>query len=563
MRDKPTDELIGFLISYMKRPPTDARDRSVLNSAIGAFYSLEVTAGELKALWNAFGEHGIYHSDLLHFYIRVFLGYDIPRKRFCRQHIAPFTFIEQMFFERVRNAIAFANRTGGKTINVAILNHLNMRFKPECEIASAGAIQAQADRMYGYFQSFHKGELFAPLLDGDMTKSRSFYQNGSKIEIITGSVKGLNSPHPHKAIIDEVELMDWAVLQEGLSMTISSKDIMAQQIFCSTRKYELGTFQRLLDKAKKTSGEQGYVIFKWCIWEILEKCRRKCKKDPRYGDCPIEHVCHGRAHKCSGFYDLSDFIDKVLTLDKDTLDAQWFNRRPSRSLLVYGDYWNKAVHFIPRRQIQGTVVKIASLDFGSSPGHDFVFQVWEVDVSKLKAQLEELGPGEIPTAKPVFYLTYEYRAGGSPLENHARWIKSCPFWDEDLIIFADPSAKQQRLDLEATYGISTFEANNAVTAGIDSVRSHMQIRGDNETYFYIFNDYLDKTDKKLKGTHEEFALYRYKITPDGRPDPEKPMQVNDHGMDATRYAIASAVPYFVEMFTPVFEDIVEDEEWPF
>ncbi|KKK67881.1 hypothetical protein LCGC14_2949660, partial [marine sediment metagenome] len=58
----------------------------------------------------------------------------------------------------------------------------------------------------------------------------------------------------------EVELMDWEVLQEGLSMSISRDDglgnensvIMGQNTFLSTRKYDSGTFQRLLDQAQLT-----------------------------------------------------------------------------------------------------------------------------------------------------------------------------------------------------------------------------------------------------------------------------------------------------------------------
>jgi len=85
------------------------------------------------------------NDEILHWYIWEYLGYKIPRKRICKDHgprcgsRAPFEYIADVFFERVEDVICFANRTGGKTLNTAILNHLDMTFKDDCEIASAGA----------------------------------------------------------------------------------------------------------------------------------------------------------------------------------------------------------------------------------------------------------------------------------------------------------------------------------------------------------------------------------------------------------------------------------------
>ncbi|GAG86811.1 unnamed protein product, partial [marine sediment metagenome] len=146
-----------------------------------------------------------------------------------------------MFFEMTRNSIVFANRTGGKTINVAILNHLDMMFKPGCDICSAGAVLEQSERCYTYFKTFHNNEFLYKMYKGVPTKHRTYYENDSKLEVITGTEKGLNGPHPAKARIDEVELMDWHVLQEGLSMTKTKEttdgtDIMSQNSFLSTRK---------------------------------------------------------------------------------------------------------------------------------------------------------------------------------------------------------------------------------------------------------------------------------------------------------------------------------------
>src|SRR4030042_175516 len=100
--------------------------------------------------------------------------YFIPRKRFCRMHVSPFAFVCDMFFENVRNSIAFASRTGGKTLNISILNHLDMAFKPQCEITSAGSTITQAGKMYQYFTQFHsQNHYLNDLLFKDPTKSKS------------------------------------------------------------------------------------------------------------------------------------------------------------------------------------------------------------------------------------------------------------------------------------------------------------------------------------------------------------------------------------------------------
>ena len=553
--------------------------RKKLEEIIKEFYKREDKTLYYEEIIGGLVERGINHPDILHFYIMEFLGYNIPRKNICNAHKSPFSFISEMFFEVVRNAIAFANRTGGKTTNTAILNHLDMAFKAGCEIASAGSTLDQAGKCYTYFTQFHnRNEYLKELYLKEPTVGRSFYKNGSLLEIITGTVKGLNSPHPNKARIDEVELMDWEVLQEGLSMAITrnspttGKEIMSQNCFSSTRKYDSGTMQRLLELAaadKRKVG--GFKVYNWCIWEVLEKCVRDCKNDKKYGDCVIWEVCKGKAKRCneSGFYKIDDFIDKVMLLDKDTLDSQWFNKRPSKQIFVYGNYWDRTKHMIPRFDFDmasSNIIVVGGIDFGSSPGHPFVYKEYICDCTAFRKEVEALtyGDQEIKS-KITFYLNYEYRSGSDTIEAHANRIKQSPNWQPEMPIFADPSAKQERVDLELIYGINTIEANNAVATGIDNVRAHLQLRG-NIAHYYIFEDYLDiaeaNTDRSnmLIGTDGEFEAYKFRRTKEGKINPKEPEKMNDHGMDIDRYVISTSMTYLREVFMPLFESI-DEEEW--
>lgn len=579
----PTEGLADRLLRFNALNITDASKKH--NRGLFTQYAEEFLIREDKndyleyILESLIRQNGPQNPDFLHFYIRAFLGFNIPRSRFCRKHVSPFTFISDMYFEVVRNSIAFANRTGGKTIDTAILNHLDMFFKAGCEIASAGATKEQAKKMYGYFVGFHnKNAYLREYLAKEPTVSFSIYKNNSQLEVITGSVKGLNSPHPNKARIDEVELMDWDVLQEGLSMSITGysadgHEIAAQNCFLSTRKYESGTFQRLLNLAKKDKRIRGgFKIYCWCIWEVLEKCTRKCKKDSYWGDCPIYEICNGRAHKCQGFYKLEDFIDKALILDKDTLDAQWFNKRPSRNVFVYGDYWSKRVHMLKGTKHEPiTALKsklwagreihfVAGIDFGSSPGHPFVFKIYAADVTDFKKAAENVEPDEIIMTKITFYLVYEYRSEKATLEEHAKRIKAAPYYINSIPIWADPSAKQERIELDEVYGIETYEADNSVETGIDNVRRHLQVIKGKANY-YIFNDYLDIDSNELVGTDEEFSLYKYRLTKEGLPNKKDPMKMHDHGMDVDRYVINSSSLYFREMFQSYDEEIEQGGYW--
>lgn len=531
---------------------------------------------------------GIWDEEVLYWYVQEFLGFTIPRTAVCSAHhpdrdkfdfphCAPFDYVRDMFYERVRDSIVFANRTGGKTTNVAILNHLDMAFKRECEVASAGAIMDQATKVYRYFTSIHKHPGLRGLLKKEPTQRMTLYSNDSMLEVVTGSVKGLNSPHPQKARIDEVELMEWDTLQEGLSMSVSKGRISGQMCFLSTRKYDGGTFARLLEESAAT----GAKVYDWCVFEVLEKCTRDCKDDPVHGQCPIVDKCKGMAHHCTseGFYQIEDWIGKARMLNKDVLDAQWFNLKPSQEALVYGGFWDAEVHYLPLPEGQSAgdwmpdsekLMVMGAIDFGSSPGHPFVYQKAWVDYSDVYRALEESEAGQPFDQlrfKLKFYVFYEYRSGSGTMAAHAAVIKASPQFRRGEVIFADPSAKQARIDLDQLHGVETWSAINAVEEGIDAMRAHLEVwhdyaaAGVAKSWYYILDGYLDCQEVELIGTHKEFELYRYAKGMDGKPNRRLPLKVHDHGLDCSRYLIQSAYEVIRAVAVPVVERVEQGGYW--
>lgn len=157
---------------------------------------------------------------------------------------------------------------------------------------------------------------------------------------------------------------------------------------------------------------------------------------------------------------------------------------------------------------------------------------------------------------------------------HSARIKDSPEYREGEVIFADPSAKQARIDLMETYKIDTYAAVNEVVDGIDSVRNHLEVYRDyadggrEKSNLYIVKGYLDKFEETggsedrrgLLGTHEEFDRYKYPKQQDGKVVRKIPVSINDHGLDCIRYNVHTAYGIIMDLVVPV-EDDVEGGYW--
>jgi hypothetical protein len=470
-------------------------------------------------------------DDELYEFVHLAYGIRLPRKVITEGHKSPFQFVSDLFFERVKNALGFANRTGGKTYTTALLNHLDMVFKHGCEIASAGAVKDQAARCYRYFVAFNELPWFIrftnnfALVTGkrfvvSSIQSKTEFGNNARLEIITGTETGFRGPHPNKARIDEIDELDWSVLQTGLSMAQTTGGIRGQNVFTSTRQKSDGSMNRLLSEASS----KGIEVYEWNVWETLERCDRKCINDEQHGTCPIFAFCQGRAHECDGFYKIDDFIDRVRLLDEQKFATEWLNEQPQRDKMVYPQFSLSKHVMTPERlekltgfdSPQWHWYRIAGIDFGSSPGHPFVY----------------LKLTRLPTHEWLVF--YEYVAEQKLLRDHAAAIQCSPFYSSSEIKYADWDA-QDRKEL-AALGISSVPAikgNNSVSVGLDKVSEYLYgypNKGTPELYVW----------HTCRTTIYEFQNYRWPMRADGTINKTgRPEQENDHTMDALRYALYS------------------------
>lgn len=292
-------------------------------------------------------------DDELHAWIKIHLGVDVPRTAVCEGHQAPFDFMADLYFEREQAAVAVANRGGSKTFISAALHLLNSKFKSFCESCSVGAVEQQALRCYEHMRKLlmFEGKCRQPEDNPDIEQSimrETQWRNKSKVEVLVGTINGVNGPHPQKVHADEVELMDPVVFDESRNMSASKNGIAAQDWITSTRKRAHGPMQSILNEiteAERMGVKPPYRLYMWCIFETaaaVPECGTTCGCEHvvkgKWDDNTkrtFKQVCKGRLKRSTGWIPLSDVHKTFRTVSKSVWEAQQECMRPSTEGLVY------------------------------------------------------------------------------------------------------------------------------------------------------------------------------------------------------------------------------------
>jgi hypothetical protein len=316
--------------------------------------------------------------DALHDWILFYMKVNIPRVVITEGHKAPFDFVADYLFGLITFAVVMANRSGGKTFIFGILATILSFVNDDTEIATVGAIQQQALKSYEYFQSFSSLFPFAFNVTS-FTMRQTELKNGSKYQVLAGTMSGVNSPHPQLAFFDEIDLMPWQILQQGLSMPQSKKGVRARTVLTSTRKFAGGVMQRMLDEA----ATKGYAVYFWNIWEVvaplpvnnpelMERIKRV------FGDELPEDI-----DQANGYYDWEDLIDKKLNLEDEVWATEWVCSRPGLQGIIYGTAYSDENNLITPdegmdlwKPPERGYIYLAE-DFGHSEGHpNVILPVW-------------------------------------------------------------------------------------------------------------------------------------------------------------------------------------------
>jgi hypothetical protein len=479
--------------------------------------------------------------DGLWYFIDEILGIKIPRINVCPDHDAPFDFVCAAFFEEYQNILVVANRSGGKTIDFSILDVLNSYLYDDCETATVGAIEAQAKKCYNYVHNWNQKEpISSDVVDSLMSKTH--YTNGSTIEVLTGTMSGVNAPHPQRVFIDEIELMAWNVLQEAFSMAQSKKTdkgtILAQTILTSSRKFATGPMERLLREAK----ERNFKVFKWCIKEVIEK------HDPEMCKVSIFHDdCQGDCEKCDGYYTFSDVISAKRRLDKDTWDSQWMCKKPMAHALVYPAF--DITRHVKKIEFNTSSPLHLSEDFGFASGHANVVGFWQFGsggkktmigeiwvegktdeeiILLVEQKIEELG--FVPNG--TFERMMEYKKHADPKETELRGI-----FNKAVSSWSCPPEEPSKISIRSNKGYSVVSQTDPeirkVSYGIPIVRRDLE------------QDLLC-IDISCVGTIAEMSAYSNIVMADGTIKDE-PAKKFDNGPDMIRYMYLNHFPYIAQV----------------
>ena len=226
------------------------------------------------------------------------------------------------------DCIVWANRGGGKTQLAAAATLLDCIFKPNCQVRILGGSLEQSKRMYEYLVNF------ADTNFADSVKDRAYvgkcrFKNNSRVEVLTQSARNVRGRHVQKLRCDEVELFDEDILTAAHFVPTSKDGILASMEIISTMHRPYGLMQKCVTEA----GASKMPIFKWCLWEVIQKCvDRNCSQ------CPLWSDCAGKAKNAAGYLSIDDAIAQMQRSSRAAWESEMLCLRPSLENSVFADF---------------------------------------------------------------------------------------------------------------------------------------------------------------------------------------------------------------------------------
>jgi hypothetical protein len=449
-------------------------------------------------------------------YIKVFLGIDVPDKQICPEHNSPLDYLWYSFNcdfiggvnpalqTKPANAdcVVWANRGGGKTDLAAIATLLDCIFKPFCQVRILAGSEDQAGRMYQYLTGFLRNG-FDKFLAEPVRKAGCRFRNGSAVDVLTQSQASVRGQHIQKLRCDEVELFDADVFNAAKFTTQSTNSIIAGMESISTMHKPYGLMQKLVSSATQTATP----VFKWCVWETIEKCiDRNCSQCPLWGDCA------GKAKQANGYLKIDDCITQMRRSSRAGWEAEMLCIKPNLENVVF-DQFDPVIHVRPI-DYDTNLPLYRSLDFGFA--NPFVCLWIQVD-----------GEG-------VVRVIDEYVRSRATIDVHAAEMKSRTPGGESRVVstFCDPAGAGAN-DVTGTsavrelrsLGINVRYRRSGIAEGIESIRRAIRA-GDGKSRFIV--------SPRCARLIEALTCYHY---PDSPADNELPFKdgVYDHPIDALRY----------------------------
>lgn len=222
-------------------------------------------------------------DDELHAAVKKYFNVDIPRRKVCAHHEAPFTAFCDAFFARSTVSVWKASRGfGGKSMLLALLGLCEAVFLgAKCNIL--GGSGEQSERVLNYINGEEMPHAFwnapnAPrslIIGGSesevadnargITKRMIKLTNNGYLKALMASARSVRGPHPQRLRLDEVDEMEMSIFDSALGQPMKRFGIDEQIVASSTHHHANGTMTQILKRAS----EQGWSVFEWCYRENL------------------------------------------------------------------------------------------------------------------------------------------------------------------------------------------------------------------------------------------------------------------------------------------------------
>lgn len=295
----------------------------------------------------------------LKMYLKKYADFRVPDRHVCGHHASPMDYLWHAYScdlvtpassrqskvqqhtrrRKLTNGdcIVWANRGGGKTQLAAVVTLLEGLFKKNCQTRILAGSLDQSSRMYEYLCDLVEYK-FANSLSGKMLKESCRFENGTTVQVLAQSARAVRGRHVHKLRCDEIEMFDSNVFNAAKFITRSDDHHLAAMEMFSTMHRPYGLMQKLIEEAPQT----GIPVFKWCMWEVIERCSedRSCSR------CPLNSDCMGKARRANGYLKIDDCITRMRRSSRAGFESEMLCLRPSLENAVF-DEFDPAVHVKP------------------------------------------------------------------------------------------------------------------------------------------------------------------------------------------------------------------------
>jgi hypothetical protein len=202
-----------------------------------------------------------------------------------------------------RNAVAVANRGGGKSLGVSFIEFYLWMIL-DYDALNLGGSELQAAGVYEYLLKYiEEDDFWKTLLRDEPQRERTYKSTGAWVRVLTASQKSVRSPHAGGwkkvkgkmierggvLVIDEEAEAEKDIVDASLATIDTARPSV--NVRCSTFHNLEGSFQEVVDNHE----EMGYKLYRWNIFDVSERC--DC-----VGECQSPEPCFREDH-------MEDYID--------------------------------------------------------------------------------------------------------------------------------------------------------------------------------------------------------------------------------------------------------------